>query len=92
MYQKLLSINWMYLVLVLLGVRSVINASLAQALVVACFAGIKIYKDYLDSKQQKDIDSELKKELSDMKAIVGGLAMKNAAKPAQMEQQVRRFF
>lgn len=92
MWNKILSFNWTYAVLVVLGIRAVIEASLPQALIVACFSGLAAYNEYLKFKKPKDLSLDVKSQLDEMKATVAGLAMKNAAKPAQMEQQVRRFF
>lgn len=92
MLQKLKSIDWIYCCLLLLGARALIDASFPQALIVACFAGLKAYHDFLKTKEIKDLSKDVQVQLDEMKTVVSGLAMKNAAKPQHMEQQIRRFF
>lgn len=88
--EKLKSFDWVYILLGLLALRSLIDASYPQAFIVMSFVGLKAYNDYLKSKIQKDLDAEVKKELSDMKNIVSGLSVKHAAKPQAQENF--RFF
>lgn len=92
MLDKIKSIDWIYTVLLLLGIRALVEASFPQALIVICFAGLKAYKDFLASKEVPDLNAEVKKQLDEVKTTVAGLAMKSAVKPAQMEQEIRRFF
>lgn len=92
MLEKLKQVNWILFVLIALGMRALVSADMAQALVVIAFSGLYGFKMHLDSKEVKDINSDVKTQLDEMKTAVAGLSMKNAAKPQQMQQEIRRFF
>lgn len=92
--QMLLNKNYILLTLILLGLRSIVDASIGQALVIMCFAGLIGYQKYLDDKNQKNISEELKKELNDIKNSMSVLMLKNTTK-TQMNstpQEIKRFF
>ena len=84
--------NYINVVLVLLGIRAIVDANLSQALIVACFSGIYSYSKYLDTKKAPNIAEDLRKEIGDIKNNMSSLMMKNAARPPEMEQQLKRFF
>lgn len=86
------STNYINVVLVLLGIRAIIDANFAQALIVACFSGMYSYSKYLESKKIPNVPEEIKKEISDLRNNVSGLMLRNATKPQEMEQQIKRFF
>lgn len=92
MLEKLKKVNWILFVLIALGLRSVYAADIAQAVIVMAFAGMYSFKMYLDKQDVKEIDKDVKTKLEEMQATVAGLAMKNAVKPQQMQQEVKRFF
>lgn len=92
MLQKLKQVNWILLVLITLGLRSVYAADVAQALIVISFSSVYSLTMYLKTKEVKSLNDEVKNQLDEMKTVVGGLAMKNAVKPQQMHQEIKRFF
>lgn len=93
MLQKLKNVDWVYFMLLLLGLRAVVEASFAQALIVVCFAGLRAYSEYLKTKEIKDLNAEVKKELQDMKLVISGISMKGAVKTSSTADSTpRRFF
>lgn len=92
MLEKLKKVNWILFVLIVLGLRSVYAADIAQAIIVMAFAGLYSFKMHLDKQDVKEIDKDVKLKLEEMQATVAGLAMKNAIKPQQMQQEIKRFF
>lgn len=93
MLEKLKKVNWTLFVLIALGLRSVWAADMAQAIIVIAFSGIYSFKLYLNSLEVKSLDQDVKKQLEEVKTTVAGLAMKNAVKPQQMQQEInKRFF
>jgi hypothetical protein len=92
--QMLLNRNYILLTLILLGLRSLADASIGQAMVIMCFAGLVGYQKYLDTKKQKDISEELVRELHDLRNNVSVLMMKNTIKTSQQpqSQEIKRFF
>lgn len=90
--EKLKRINWVQLTLIALGMRCIYDANVAQALVIACFSGIYAYSKYLEMTKQQDIAADLRKEIDDVRTNVSSLMVRNAAKPEQMQQQIKRFF
>jgi hypothetical protein len=82
--------DWVLIALVALGLRSLYEASLGQAMVVACFSGLVAWSRYLSTKQVRDLDKETREELDKMKNNLSALAMKNTIK-APLEPG-QRFF
>lgn len=82
--------DWVFIALVALGLRSLYEASMSQAIVVACFSGLVAWSRYLATKQVKDLDKETREELERIKANVSSLSMKNTVKPPLEPGQ--RFF
>lgn len=93
MLEKLKQVNWVLFVLISLGLRSVWSADISQALVVTAFSGLYAFKMYLNSREIQSADKDVKKQIEEVQATVAGLAMKNAIKPQQMQQEInKRFF
>ncbi len=92
MLQKLMKINWVFVVLILLGLRSLIDANFPQAVIIACLIGLQSFREYIAYKTPVPLSEDVQRQLDEMKTAVAGLSMRQAAKPAQMEQQIRRFF
>lgn len=92
MYDKLTKVNWIFVVLILLGLRTLADANFAQALVITALCGLVGWKDYLKSKEQPPLSEEVQRQLDEVKSTVGGLAMRSASRPAQMEESIKRFF
>jgi len=91
--EKLKKVNWILLVLITMGLRSVYSADLAQSLVIISFSSLYGFKLYLDQYKIQEIDKDVRKKLEEVQSTVAGLAMKNAAKPNQMQQEInKRFF
>lgn len=89
--EKLKKFDWVAFSLIMLGLRSLYDANVAQALIVACFSALVGYNRFLASKQQRDIDSETRSELERIKANMSALMVKNASKPADVGNNVRFF-
>lgn len=87
--EKIKNIDWIALVLVLLGLRSVYEVSFPQALIVLCFSVLFGVLRFLKSKEQKDIDQETRQELERIKANLSALVVKGASKP---QETGMRFF
>lgn len=92
MWNKVKSLDWLVIILCLSGLKALVDANMAQATIVVSFCVLKGYKDYLERAQAKDINEETIEQLNEMRSVVSGIAMKNAAKPQQMREEVRRFF
>ena len=89
MVQKLKELDWVLLALILQGGRSVYDANIAQALIVACFAGLVGFNRWMDSKKQKDINHTVMEELTKMRNTLSGLQMKNIKR--ELPENVRLF-
>lgn len=76
-------------VLVLLALRSLFELNLAQALVFFSFSAFVGYKKWLDNNLKPDITEEIREEISKMKNVVSGLAIKNSVKSST---EGKRFF
>lgn len=76
-------------VLVLLALRSLFELNLAQAIVFFSFSAFVGYKKWLDNNLKPDITEELREEITKMKNVVSGLAIKNSVK-ANVDN--KRFF
>lgn len=92
MYQKLTKVNWIFVCLILLGLRALIDANLSQALIVAVLGGLEAFRQFRDTQKHVALNDDVQRQLDEMKNAVAGLSMKSAVRPAQMEQEVRRFF
>jgi hypothetical protein len=93
MIEKLKQVNWVLFVLVVLGLRAVYSADMAQALVVIAFSAVYSFKTYMNSVASKPLETDVKNQLEEMKTTISGLAMKNAVKPQAMQQELaKRFF
>lgn len=93
MIEKLKQVNWILFVLITLGLRAIVSADMAQALVVIAFSAVYSFKMYMSSLVVKELDTDVKKQIEEMKTTISGLAMKNAVKPQAMKQELdKRFF
>lgn len=89
----LLSRNFVLITFVLLGVRAmVVEPGMGFAITATAFAGLIGYKMYLDSKITADVNADLKADLEVIRTQMSGLMMKNAARPAEMAREIKRFF
>jgi hypothetical protein len=77
-------------VAIALGIRALIDMSIAQALVALGFLGVLAYTKYLESKKQPDYVSMFKSELDDVKSKMSSLYVKQAVKTQNTEG--KRFF
>lgn len=92
MLEKLKKLDVLLVLLLALGARSLIDSNIAQAMVVMAFCGLYGYTKFLRSKEVVPLNEEVQRQLEEMRSTVSGLAMKNASKPDQMKNEVRRFF
>lgn len=92
MYQKLTNVNWIYVALILLGLRALSDANLSQALIVACLAGLQGYKEYLKTKTVDPINADIKRQLEEMKSNIDSVSMRAIKAPNPTNQEIRRFF
>ena len=89
----LLSQNFVLITFILLGARAIaVEPGIGFALTVASFAGLLGFRQYLDSKVKPDLNATVLAELEQVKANMSGIMMKNASRPAQMQQEIKRFF
>ena len=82
-------INILLVLLVILGLRSLHEVNLGQSLVAMSIVALYAFKMFMDTKKQPDLNEDVKSQLAEMKNIVSGLYVKNAAKP---NQDGKRFF
>lgn len=90
MHEKLKQVNWIYVALILLGLRALIDANLSQALIVACLSGLQGFKEWQDTKKTIPLNDQVLKELEEMKNNVNGLAIRGVK--TAVAQEPRRFF
>jgi hypothetical protein len=86
--KHLKKVDVLFVVLILLALRSLIDANIAQAIIFLGFAGFVGFSRWMDNNQKQDLSEEVKKELESMRNIVSGLAVKSAAK----SNDNKRFF
>lgn len=91
MYEKLTKVNWIYVCLILLGLRALVDANFPQALIVACLAGFEGFRQWSESRKPVTLNEEVLKKLENMENNVTGLAMRSA-KTAAAEVKPVRFF
>jgi len=82
--------NYIAIVLLLLGIRAIVDANLAQALIVCCFSALYGYMKYLDTTKVPDANAELKNEVEKLRSNMSAIMIKNATKAE--EQPFRRMF
>lgn len=93
MIEKLKQVNWILFVLIVLGLRAVVSADLAQALVVIAFSAVYGFKMHLTATARAPLEADVKIQIEEMKNVISGLAMKNALKPTITPQELnKRFF
>lgn len=90
--ERLKNLDWVLVTLILLGARSIIDANVAQSIVVACFSAVYGFKQWLGVKKEQSVSADIMKELDQMKTNVAGVMMKNSIKPQQMQENIKRFF
>ena len=78
---KLKTIDYVFVILCLMGIRSIIDANAAQAAIVLCFSAIICFNKYMDHVKKPDVGQELRDQIEGIKSNMSGLMMKNAAKP-----------
>ena len=78
---KLKTIDYVFVILCLMGIRSIIDANVAQAAIVLCFSSIICFNKYMDHVKKPDVGQELRDQIEGIKSNMSGLMMKNAAKP-----------
>lgn len=83
-------VNYIATVLLLLGIRAIVDANLAQALIVCCFSGLYGYMKYLESVKIPDANAEIKSELEKLRSNMSAIMIKSATKTE--EQPFRRMF
>lgn len=89
---KIKNADWIMLAIIVLSARSLYDFSFAQAFVVIALLGYKAYQKYLETKQDVKITDTVLEQISEMRSVVSGMAMKNAARPADMQKELKRFF
>lgn len=89
---KIKNADWIMLAIIVLSARSLIDFSFPQALVVLALLGYKGWNKYMETKQEVKINDTVLEQISEMRSVVSGMAMKNAARPAEMQKELKRFF
>lgn len=90
MIEKLTKVNWIFVALILLGLRALIDANFPQALIVACFCGLEGFRQWSEARKPLPLNDQVMKDLEEMKNNVTSLAMRNAKTAA--ENKPIRFF
>jgi len=91
--EYLMSRDVLLCVLVIMGLRAlVIEPGFGYALSVLGFCCLVALDKYFKNTAKPDVSAEIKTELETLRNHVSGLMMRNAAKPAQMQQEIKRFF
>jgi len=85
---KFKNIDYVFLILCAMGIRSIIDANLSQALIVACFSTILCFKRYLDYVKKPDFNQDVQKQIEDLRSNMSGIMMKNAAKPMMDNRKI----
>lgn len=90
----LLSINFTLLIFFTVGMRvTIFGASIGDALVITSLCGLQGFFHWVESKKQPNLDEKITKELSDIKAHVSGLMLKNSVRPpSQSDSGIKKFF
>lgn len=85
---KFKNVDYVFVILCLMGIRSIVDANLSQALIVACFAGVLCFRRYLDYVKKPDINEDIKRQIEDLRSNMSGIMMKNAAKPMMDNRKI----
>jgi hypothetical protein len=89
----LLSRDVILAVLVIMGLRAVIvEPGIGYAISVLGYCALVGVDKYIKHTAKPDLNAELKAEVEALRNNVSGLMMKNASRPAQMQQEIKRFF
>lgn len=83
-------VNTVVVILALLGIRAIVDANMAQALIVACFSGVYALQLYLASIKKIDVQQNYIDDLNSLRNNVSALMIKNASRP-QEERPTRMF-
>lgn len=78
--------------LILSGLRALVDFSFPQAIVFVCLSCVYGYTKWLKSQEVLSVNDDVKRQLEEMKSSLSGVLMKQATKPQQMQQEIRRFF
>lgn len=92
MLEKLKKLDVILLLLVLLSLNSLREINISQSIVAIGLFSLMGYNRWLDHVKKPDVVQELKDELDNVKANMSGIMIKNASKPPQTQQDIRRFF
>lgn len=84
--------NAILLLMSLLLVRGLVDASVPQAIMFISISSVYCYTKWLKSQAVSSVNEEVKKELEDVKTSLSGLLMRAASKPKEMQQEIKRFF
>jgi hypothetical protein len=92
----LLSLNYNVLIFFIFGVRiTLFGANIGDALAIAALCGLMGFYKWLEHNKEEPLSDKIEKELTDMKAHVSGLMIKNSIKTTvtpQQESGPRKFF
>jgi hypothetical protein len=89
----ILSVNVTVFIFFLIGVRiTAVGASIGDALAIVSLCALQGFNAWLKQQEKPDINIELKKEVSDIKAYISGLSIKAGLKSPSPSQENRRFF
>lgn len=77
--------------LVIAGFRAMIDFSYPQAIVFLAICGVHCYMKWLKSQEVLSVNDDIKNQIAEMKSSLSGVLMKQASKPQQMQQEIKRF-
>lgn len=78
--------------IVMSGLRAMVDFSYPQAIVFISLVSVHCYTKWLKTQEKISVNDEVKQQLEEMKSSLSGMLMSKAAKPQQMQQEIKRFF
>jgi len=92
MLEKLKKLDITLALLVILSLNSIRDINIAQSIVALGIFSLVAYGRWLEHAKKPDVAAELRAELEHVKSNMSGLMIKNASKPQQTQQDIKRFF
>lgn len=89
----LLSRDFVLCTLVAMGIRAmIVEPGMGFACTALAFAALVGYDKYIAHNAKVDTNAEMQEKLDVLQNHVSGLMMKNATRPAQMNNELKRLF
>jgi len=82
--ERLKSLDYVFISLLILAASSVFTSSLSLAVAVVCFTGLRAFDKWTEKQAVGDLNAEVKQELQDVKNYVATMSIRQAnARPQQ---------